>query len=195
MPSRRQLLHAADALFTDLGANAPPLTLMSHFSLNQPISVQHCPKECPNPQTSKLVGWGAVRSYFDLLVMNWDRSEPDRKTITAYEDRREVIIRASIRWTWKASGRSWVEEFTARLKYDDDIDHPRVVEFLIRTESESGTCAMRAVDKDLDKMLVDAEGEKIPVKCLSSLDFERNWEERRNQWIVTEKAMGWGMGL
>jgi hypothetical protein len=99
------------------------------------------------------------------------------------EDRRQVIIKASVRWTWKASGNSWEEEFTAFLDFDD---YAKVSNFRVRTESAAGTCVMRAVDKDLDRMLVDARVDHEDI----AMDFEERWGERKDMWLVTEKALG-----
>lgn len=59
------------------------------------------------------------------------------------EEMRQVIVTASVRWTWKASGVSWKEDFTCTLDYDSSV---KVVSFVVRTDSSANTCVMRAVD-------------------------------------------------
>lgn len=141
--SEQQLTVAADALFKDLGNNSPPLTVISHFSHTAPVVIQHAPAACPLAAASRLTGINAVRSYFDLLATHWTRSEPQRESLIAYEATQQVVVKASVKWTWKASGKSWREEFTCTLDYDENGE---VISFVMRTTSGPGTCVMRAVD-------------------------------------------------
>jgi hypothetical protein len=57
-----------------------------------------------------------------------------------------VTIRgASMRWTWRVSGRSWTEDFTCVLGFDEQ---GKIMRFEVRTEGDPETCVMRAVDDD-----------------------------------------------
>jgi hypothetical protein len=53
-------------------------------------------------------------------------------------------------WTWKRSGRSWREDFTCTLVFEDsDPAALRILSFMVITESAPGTCVMHAVDEDV----------------------------------------------
>lgn len=145
-PTAKQLEVAADALFTDLGTNKPPYVVLSHFSQTQPVVIQHAPASCPHPLSSRLTGINAVRSYFDLLATHWTRSDPRRLSLIAYEETAQVVVIASVKWTWKASGKSWREDFTCTLDFDDNA---KVTSFIMQTDSGPGTCVMRAVDPEI----------------------------------------------
>ncbi|KAJ6622625.1 hypothetical protein B0H10DRAFT_892974 [Mycena sp. CBHHK59/15] len=142
--SRKQLLFAAEAFFLDLSANTPSKILIAHFSSTKEVVIQHAPALCPHPYTSRLTGLNAVRSYFDLIATNWLRSETQIRSQTAIEPR-QVAVKASVRWTWRESGRSWTEDFLCILDYDDNL---KIMSMIIQTESEPGTCVMRAIDAD-----------------------------------------------
>lgn len=143
--SAKRLAFAADALFTDLGANSPPYIVLSHFSRAYPVVIQHAPITCPLAASTMLTGINAVRSYFDLLATHWNRSDPQRHSLVVHEDTRQVVVTASVTWTWKASGKSWREDFTCTLGFDENC---KVISFVMKTTSGPGTCVMRAVDPE-----------------------------------------------
>ena len=147
-PSRAQLLESTRRFLQALSTSTPPLALLTHFSTTSQISILHYPSTCPHPSSSLLLGPNAIRSYFDLLATHWTRSnlsaphnlihaDPDTRTVT--------LAGSSIRWTWRANGRSWTEEFTCILGFDE---FAKITRFEVRTESEPGTCVMCAVDRD-----------------------------------------------
>ncbi|KAJ7643693.1 hypothetical protein FB45DRAFT_895774 [Roridomyces roridus] len=141
-PTQKQLLFAADALFLDFDSNTPCSVLISHFSSDESVVLQHAPARCPHRSTSLMTGPNAVRSYLDLLATYWYRSDSqihERKVVGA----NRVEVSASVRWTWRSSGRSWVEDFVCLLDYDE---HLKVVGMTVDTKSAPGTCIMRAVD-------------------------------------------------
>lgn len=142
-PSQQQLLAAASSFLVALASNTHPLALLTHFSTTNPVSVQHYPATCPNPRGSLLRGTNAVRSYFDLLATHWTRSALQQHSFTADVPERTVVLVASVVWTWKRSGRSWVEDFTCTLVFDDAA---KIVSLTVRTDSGPGTCVLRAVD-------------------------------------------------
>ncbi|KAJ7133533.1 hypothetical protein C8R44DRAFT_664096 [Mycena epipterygia] len=143
-PSREQLLFAAEVLFLDLSANTSSNILATHFSSTKEVVIQHTPALCPHPHTSRVTGLNAARSYFDLLATHWLRSNTEVYTRTVVETH-QVAVTASAQWTWRASGRSWKEEFVCTLEYDD---HLKIVAMIVETNSAPGTCVMRAVDAD-----------------------------------------------
>ncbi|KAF8215053.1 hypothetical protein K438DRAFT_1705525 [Mycena galopus ATCC 62051] len=143
-PSRQQLFFAAEVLFLDLSANNPSNILIGHFSSSKEVVIQHAPVLCPHPYTSRLTGVNAVRSYFDLIATHWLRSDMKIHNRTIVEPN-QVAVKASVQWTWRSSGRTWVEEFLCTLDYDDQL---KVVGMIIETNSGPGTCIMRAVDED-----------------------------------------------
>jgi len=141
--TRNQLLFAADSLFADLASNTPPLLLLYHFSTTHPVVIQHAPAACPHAKASRLTGLNAVRSYFDLLATNYTRDDIQKHAVHANVDTRQVVVTASVRWMWKASRRTWREEFTCTLGYDEYL---KVISFEVATQSSPATCVMRAVD-------------------------------------------------
>ncbi|KAJ7845426.1 hypothetical protein B0H14DRAFT_3455057 [Mycena olivaceomarginata] len=143
-PSRKQLLFAAEVLFLDLSANTSSNILVAHFSSSNEVVIQHAPILCPHPHTSRLSGLNAVRSYFDLIATTWLRSDMKVHMQTVVEPN-QVAVNASVRWTWRSSGRSWTEDFLCTLEYDDSL---KVVGMIVETNSAPGTCIMRAVDED-----------------------------------------------
>ncbi|KXN82342.1 hypothetical protein AN958_02672 [Leucoagaricus sp. SymC.cos] len=140
-----QLLATTDAFFKALAANQPPLKLLGFFSTANPVSVQHVPRTCPHPHTSRLHGLNAVRSYFDLLATHWERSAITQHSRNVTSSSRTVTTTASVTWRWKKSGRMWNEDFTCALEFDD---HLKICHFLVTTESGPSTCVMRATDAD-----------------------------------------------
>lgn len=143
-PTHQQLLFAAEVLFLDLSANTSANILIGHFSSTKEVVIQHAPALCPHPHTSRVTGLNAVRSYFDLIATHWFRSDTEIHGQTVV-DSRHVAVTASVRWTWRLSGRSWVEDFVCTLDYDE---HLKIVGMVVETQSAPGTCIMRAVDAD-----------------------------------------------
>ncbi|KAJ7429080.1 hypothetical protein B0H11DRAFT_2167710 [Mycena galericulata] len=143
-PTKQQLLFAAEILFLDLSANSPTSILVGHFSSTKEVVIQHAPALCPHAYTSRVTGLNAVRSYFDLIATNWSRSNTEIRARTVVEPNK-VAVTASVRWTWRLSGRSWVEDFVCTLEYDE---HLKIIGMVIETKSASGTCVMRALDAD-----------------------------------------------
>ncbi|KAJ7019425.1 hypothetical protein C8F04DRAFT_334476 [Mycena alexandri] len=144
-PSRQQLLFAAEVLFLDLASDASSNILVRHFSSTEEVVLQHAPALCQHPHTSRVTGMNAVRSYFDLLATHWLRSETKLHSQRVVEGCSKVTVTASVKWTWRLSGRSWREDFSCTLEYDD---HLKVVQMIIETNSPQGTCVMRAIDAD-----------------------------------------------
>ncbi|KAF7299835.1 hypothetical protein HMN09_00990400 [Mycena chlorophos] len=144
-PPQKQLLFAADALFLDLASNAPTKVLLTHFSSTEKeLVIQHAPIICPYPLKGRLTGLNAVRSYFDLISLHWDRADLCVESqIAVVHPTRTVTIRGSVRWIWKVSRNEWVEKFTCVLEYDENF---KVVGMVVETTSSPGTCVMRAVD-------------------------------------------------
>ncbi|KAJ7606573.1 hypothetical protein DFH06DRAFT_240254 [Mycena polygramma] len=143
-PSHQQLLFAAEVLFLDLSETTPTSILIGHFSASSEVVIQHTPALCPHPFTSRVTGLNAVRSYFDLLATHWTRSDGQIHTRTVVGTY-QVAVNASVRWTWRCSGRSWREDFLCTLEYDDNL---KIVSMIIATNSPPGTCVMRAVDAE-----------------------------------------------
>lgn len=136
-------MSATDAFFAALATNTAPMTLLTYFSSTYLVIIQHAPSTCPYPKSSRLTGLNAIRSYFDLLATHWTRSDMQKHSVQANTTDRTVVVKASVTWMWKKSRRSWREEFTCTLGYDE---HCKIVSFIVRTESGPGTCIMRAVD-------------------------------------------------
>jgi hypothetical protein len=138
-------LATTDAFFQALAANQPPLKLLAFFSTTSPVSIQHAPRSCPHPHASRLHGLNAIRSYFDLLATHWERKAIQLHSQVVSKGSRSVTTTASVTWRWKKSGRTWNEDFTCTLEFDD---HLKICNFLVTTESSPSTCVMRAVDPD-----------------------------------------------
>ncbi|KAF8654681.1 hypothetical protein AX16_003471 [Volvariella volvacea WC 439] len=138
-----QLIQSTHNFFNALANNTPPIELLSHFSTTRPVTIQHAPASCPHPHTSRLTGLNAIRSYFDLLATHWVRTDTRVHSVHIDPSSRKSIISASVTWMWKKSRRSWTEDFTCTLEYDENY---KIVSFLVCTNSGPGTCVMRAVD-------------------------------------------------
>lgn len=118
--------------------------MLKFFSTTSSVVIQHAPATCPHPHTSRVNGSNAVRSYFDLLETHWNRSGVKiSKPPSVDASTRRVTLTAETTWTWKRSGKKWVEEFTWTLDYDEGL---KIVSLVVRTISGPGTCVMRAVD-------------------------------------------------
>ncbi|GLB38733.1 hypothetical protein LshimejAT787_0505980 [Lyophyllum shimeji] len=145
-PTRERLLAATDRYLAAFADNKThPLTLLSYFSTTSPISIQHYPDACSHPQSSLLRGPNAIRSYYDLLATHFTRTCGHRHTLQVDACTRTVIFEGSVTWTWKRSGRSWVEEFTCTLVFDELL---KIVSVAVRTDSAVKTCVLRAKDVD-----------------------------------------------
>ena len=139
------LLAVTDAFLRALSESRSQKTLLAFFSTTSPVSIQHAPRVCPNPHTSRLHGHNAIRSYFDLLDTHWYMIAIKQHSKNVVTGSRTVTISASVTWRWKKSGRTWNEDFTCTLVFDD---HSKISRFFIATESDPTTCVMRAIDED-----------------------------------------------
>jgi len=146
MVSEQRLQDASGAFFDAFSANLSPASMLDYFSTTTPVVLQHAPAACPHPQTSRLVGANAVRSYFDLLSTHWIRSDVSLLSPTQVDQQtRRVVITASATWMWRKSGRKWIEDFVWTLDFDEGLE---IVSFVIQTVSAPSTCIMQAVDAE-----------------------------------------------
>ena len=136
-----ELRCAAEAFFADVAANTPARHILSHFSTTAPIAFAHAPAHLQH--TFPIAGLNAVRSYFDLIATHFTRKAMTKHEQHIDPEHARVVVRASIQWQWKRSGRSWTEDFILTLDYDDNL---KVTSFVISTESDDSTCVMWAVD-------------------------------------------------
>lgn len=60
-----------------------------------------------------------------------------------FADQMQVVMKASVRWTWKVSKKSWREDFTCTLDFDEGL---KVKRFVVRSNPPASTCVMLAVD-------------------------------------------------
>lgn len=136
------LQSAAESLFADIAAEIPAKTLLlSHFSTTQCVSLQHDYMHSPTPFA--FIGVHAVRSYFDLLTLHWMRDDMRFHDCIVHADKSQVVIKASVRWTWRMSRRSWLEEFTCTLGFDENL---KVKSYIVETNSTEDSCVMLAID-------------------------------------------------
>jgi hypothetical protein len=161
-PTSDQLISACTQFLSAVSNNTSPLSLLSYFSTTHPITIQHCPALCTNPRSFLLRGPNAVRSYFDILATHWTRSKLTTHTVFPDPAHARVVVKGSVVWTWRRSGRSWQEDFTCTLVFEDsDPEALRILSFMIITESGPGTCIMRAVDEDVDTTVVSAHAIEV----------------------------------
>ncbi|KAG6827510.1 hypothetical protein H0H92_011482 [Tricholoma furcatifolium] len=145
-PTREQLLAATDRYLAAFANDKThPLFMLAFFSTTSPVTIQHYPASSTHPQSAILRGPNAVRSYFDLLATHWTRSAMYQRTIHVDPLARTVIFEGSVKWKWRKSGRSWVEDFTCTLIFDELL---KIVTYAVRTDSAVKTCLMRAKDVD-----------------------------------------------
>ncbi|KAF8906335.1 hypothetical protein CPB85DRAFT_892234 [Mucidula mucida] len=142
-PSAAQLTLAAEKLIFDISTNVSTSRILSHFSQNNNVIMQHSWSTCPNPNSYRFTGLNAVRSYFDLLSTHYERSSLMQHSIHVVESTGCVIITASVQWTWKSSRHQWQEDYTCYIDYDSSL---HVVSFIVVTTSPDWTCVMRATD-------------------------------------------------
>lgn len=146
MSSAQDLLRASQTFFDAFAANKSSISLMENFSTSKPIIIQHASSSCPYPRASRLIGANAVRSYFDLLSTHFVRSKMELHGLPIVDaGEKQVKMVASVTWTWRRSKRSWVEEFTWTLDYDEQL---KIICFIVETTSPRGTCVMKAVDDE-----------------------------------------------
>lgn len=60
-----------------------------------------------------------------------------------YADRSQVIIKASVQWTWRVSRRSWRENFTCILDFDEWL---KVKGFVVKSNAPEDSCVLLAID-------------------------------------------------
>ena len=142
--SAESLQSAADALFAELARSDSSTALLSYFSRTEIVNLSVASGFNGEPPLH-LTGLNGVRSYFDLVATHWKRSKMRLHHRHVCPDALRVVLSASVTWTWKESGKSWREDFTCTLDYDDQI---LVKGFAIQTESGQQTCLMFAVDPD-----------------------------------------------
>ncbi|KAG6899747.1 hypothetical protein C0993_007234 [Termitomyces sp. T159_Od127] len=145
-PTREQLLAVTNRYLTAFANNKThPLSMLTFFSTTSPVYIQHYPSNSPHPQASIIRGPNAVRSYFDLIATHWTRSPVAHRIVNVDPYMRTIVFEGSVTWKWKKSGRSWVEDFTCTLAFDEQL---KIVSYVVRTDSASQTCLMRAKDVD-----------------------------------------------
>ncbi|KAH0578036.1 hypothetical protein H2248_005592 [Termitomyces sp. 'cryptogamus'] len=157
-PTREQLLAVTNRYLT---AFANDKTHPLYFTIHP---APHIPKHLI------LRGPNAVRSYFDLIATHWTRSPVSHRIIDADPFTRTVIFEGSITWKWKKSGRSWIEDFTCTLAFDELL---KIVSYVVRTDSASKTCLMRAKDVDDSSLMrimnTSTEWAQIVVRSIPHL--------------------------
>jgi hypothetical protein len=134
------LLSAAESLFEDIAQQKPSSVILSHFSTTQNVTLQHDYVYSAAP--CQFVGLHAVRSYFDLLSLHWERDNMHH-TCDVRADKQQVVVKASVQWTWRVSRKSWREDFTCTLDFDEML---KVKGFLVSSNPPEECCVMRAVD-------------------------------------------------
>jgi hypothetical protein len=135
------LQSAAKSLLADIAAQKPTLSLLSHFSTTQTVTLQHDFIHSATPYP--FVGLHAVRSYFDLLALHWTRDDMQLYQCDVYADKLRVVIKASVQWTWRASKQSWREVFTCTLDFDELL---KVKGFVVESSPPESSCVMLATD-------------------------------------------------
>lgn len=135
------LQFAAECLFADIAAGKSPKCLLTHFSVTDTVILKH---DCIyDPANFAFEGIPAVRSYFDLLALHWKKDDMQIHSTRVDLEKSCVVLRASVRWTWKISGNSWREEFTCTLGFDEQA---KVKRFIVETDIPKSSCVMHAVD-------------------------------------------------
>jgi hypothetical protein len=135
------LRSAAESLLADIAAQKTPQSLLSHFSTTQTVTIQHNYVHSTTPHL--FVGLHAVRSYFDLLALHWTRDDMQIHEYTDDADKRRVVVKANVRWTWRRSKKSWREEFTCTLDFDEWL---KVSKFVVESSPPEHNCVMLAVE-------------------------------------------------
>ncbi|KAJ8482506.1 hypothetical protein ONZ45_g14931 [Pleurotus djamor] len=134
------LRRAADAFLADL-RSAHSVVVLNHFSTTELITFDHSPRDSYH---SILYGVNAVRSYLDLIATHWTCHDLIRHHMEVSLESKQVVVTASATWKWKKSKKSWKEDFTCTLTYDESM---KIRTFVIRTDSAPETCVMRAVER------------------------------------------------
>lgn len=141
MTATGPLQFAAECLFADIAAGKSPQSLLSHFSTTETVVLKH---DCVyDPSSIAFEGILAVRSYFDLLALHWKKDDMQIHWTKVDLEKSSVVVRASVRWTWKISGNSWREEFTCTLGFDEQA---KVKQFIVESDVPKSSCVMHAVD-------------------------------------------------
>jgi len=135
------LQSAAESLFADIAAQKPSASLLSHFSTAQIVTLQHDYIHSTTPHL--FVGLHAVRSYFDLLALHWTRDDIRFYKFDVHPDKLQVVITASVQWTWKVSKKSWREDFACTLDFDEWL---KVKGLVVRSNAPETSCVLLAVD-------------------------------------------------
>lgn len=144
MPSDKQLLEAAQSFLDAFSSASPSMKLVNYFSTTMPAFIEHAPSSSCRQPPSRLIGLNALRSYFDLLSMNFKRPDVIMRGTPAVDGvARRVVIVTSTGWTWKMSGRKWTEDSTWILDFDESF---KIRGFTVKTMSDPKTCVLQAVD-------------------------------------------------
>jgi hypothetical protein len=61
-----------------------------------------------------------------------------------YADKLQVVIKASVQWTWKVSKKSWREDFTCTIDFDELL---KVKAYSVKSNPPEENCIMRAIDE------------------------------------------------
>jgi len=138
---RTPLQSAAESLLADIAAQKAPNVLLSHFSSTHNVTLQH--DYIHNTVTYSFAGLHAVRSYFDLLSLHWMRDDMRFHDCHVYADKSQVVVKASVQWTWRVSKRSWRENFTCTLDFDERL---KVKRFIVVSNPPEESCVMLAID-------------------------------------------------
>lgn len=139
--SKCPLRAAAEAFLADISADKSSSDLLVHFSLLNDTLVQH--DHIHNLKPVPFLGLNAIRSYFDLLHIYFVRDDMWLHEFTVLKEESKVVVKASVRWTWRMSKRSWIEDFSCEIILDPGY---KVKELRVQTSSPRTTCALYATD-------------------------------------------------
>ncbi|KAF8904933.1 hypothetical protein CPB85DRAFT_1316303 [Mucidula mucida] len=138
-----QLKEQAEKIILDIFSMRTTSLLLQHFSPDQPFSVQHSYSTCSDPQAHRFVGRTAVRSYFDILDLYFEKSSMRQDRVFVEDSSMRVIVTGSVDWIWRASRSCWREELTCTVDFDRNL---KIVTLVFLTTSDKSTCVMQAVD-------------------------------------------------
>ncbi len=144
MSTSAHLQHEARKVLRDVfSMNTTSLALLSHFSPDQSISIQHSYSTCLTPNAHRFTGRIGVRSYFDVLMLHFEKSPMTLDQWYVDESVRRVVLTGSVEWTWRKSRQKWKEVLTCSIDFDANL---KVVSLMFITTSDETTCVMQAVD-------------------------------------------------
>jgi len=147
----RRLVLSCYAFFDDVLQDRPSSIILSHFSTMTPPLLEHTHISNPREHISKFSGLSGVRSYYDMLSMQFSRKMYLRSdTVTVLVEQQAVHAMADVYWTWRVTGEQFLETVNCYVQFDEAT---KICAITATTVTDKSTSILEAIPRSLSGQL------------------------------------------